>query len=296
MIASGVSFRRSVSPGWPFCPPGFLPDGSRKLLTRGGFLSPSLDGGLPLLLLFSPRRRSNSAICARNAAISAACPACCASSSAMRSSFESWSRAVRSTDSFESTRRSHVNRILHPCPASRHNTRTPACDRVSWTVGLGTWAVTHDLHTGLRATRIEGLGTRIIGIGVKTDGLRLSRLVDDLEGLRRLAEIILAGALVMRNRQGHRCRAPDHQRFVDRFFKPFEIVSMVRAVKSAIWLDGFDERQNLLCRSGDRARIIKAGTEADGPLFHRLADLAPHFGHLCGGSGAVEAVHHPVPQ
>src|SRR5271170_2314816 len=145
MIASGVSFRRSVSPGWPFCPPGFLPDGSRKLLTRGGFLSPSLDGGLPLLLLFSPRRRSNSAICARNAAISAACPACCASSSAMRSSFESWSRAVRSTDSFESTRRSHVNRILHPCPASRHNTRTPACDRVSWTVGLGTWAVTHDL-------------------------------------------------------------------------------------------------------------------------------------------------------
>ena len=142
MIASGVSLRRSVSPGWPFCPPGFLPDGSRKLLTRGGFLSPSLDGGLPLLLLFSPRRRSNSAICARNAAISAACPACCASSSAMRSSFESWSRAVRSTDSFESTRRSHVNRILHPCPASRHNTRTPACDRVSWTVGLGTWAVT----------------------------------------------------------------------------------------------------------------------------------------------------------
>jgi hypothetical protein len=39
----------------------FLPDGSRRLLIRGGLFSPSLDGGLPLLLLFSPRRRSNSA-------------------------------------------------------------------------------------------------------------------------------------------------------------------------------------------------------------------------------------------
>ena len=31
---------------WPFCPPGFLPDRSRKLDTRTGFLSPSLDGDL----------------------------------------------------------------------------------------------------------------------------------------------------------------------------------------------------------------------------------------------------------
>jgi hypothetical protein len=30
-----------------------LPDGSRKLLTRCGFFNPSLEGGLPLLLLFS---------------------------------------------------------------------------------------------------------------------------------------------------------------------------------------------------------------------------------------------------
>lgn len=30
-------------------------------LVRGGFFSPSPDGGLPLLPLFSPRRRSNSA-------------------------------------------------------------------------------------------------------------------------------------------------------------------------------------------------------------------------------------------
>jgi hypothetical protein len=50
-----------------------LSDGSRKLLTRGGFLSPSLDGGLPLLELFNPSRRSSSAIRAFSAAISAAC-------------------------------------------------------------------------------------------------------------------------------------------------------------------------------------------------------------------------------
>jgi len=48
-----------------------LPDGSRKLLTRTGFFSPSLDGGLPLLPLFSPRRRSNSASRSINAAFSA---------------------------------------------------------------------------------------------------------------------------------------------------------------------------------------------------------------------------------
>src|ERR1700679_1979707 len=61
MVASGFSTWHSVSPGWPFCPPVLLPDGSRRLLTRTGLFNPSLDGGLPLLLLFSPRRRSNSA-------------------------------------------------------------------------------------------------------------------------------------------------------------------------------------------------------------------------------------------
>ena len=40
---------------------------------RGGLLSPSLDGGLPLLELFNPSRRSSSAIRAFSAAISAAC-------------------------------------------------------------------------------------------------------------------------------------------------------------------------------------------------------------------------------
>src|SRR5262249_38273527 len=60
---SGFSTGRRVSPRWPFCPPGFLPDRSRKLLTRGsrgGFFSPSLEGGLLLLVLFNPSRRSSS--------------------------------------------------------------------------------------------------------------------------------------------------------------------------------------------------------------------------------------------
>jgi hypothetical protein len=48
-----------------------LPVGSRKLRTRGGFFNPSLEGGLPLLRLFSPRRRSSSANRAVSAAFSA---------------------------------------------------------------------------------------------------------------------------------------------------------------------------------------------------------------------------------
>ena len=57
---------------WPFCPPGGLPDRSRRLRVRGsrlGLCSPSLDGGLPLLELFSPSRRSNSATRASNTAM-----------------------------------------------------------------------------------------------------------------------------------------------------------------------------------------------------------------------------------
>jgi hypothetical protein len=42
-------------------------DRSRKLDTRAGFLSPSLDGGLPLFELFNPSRRSSSAIWALSA-------------------------------------------------------------------------------------------------------------------------------------------------------------------------------------------------------------------------------------
>ena len=67
---------------WPFCPPGFLPDRSRRLLARAGFVSPSLDGGLPLFELFSPSRRSSSA----SRAFSAAFSASRATTSASRSS------------------------------------------------------------------------------------------------------------------------------------------------------------------------------------------------------------------
>jgi hypothetical protein len=42
-----------------------------KLDTRAGFLSPSLDGGLPLFELFNPRQRSSSEIRAFRAAFSA---------------------------------------------------------------------------------------------------------------------------------------------------------------------------------------------------------------------------------
>src|SRR5271166_5843382 len=54
------------------------PDGTRRLLTRGGFFSPSLDGGLPLLLLFNPRRRSNSATRAKSTCRSLTRSAFCA--------------------------------------------------------------------------------------------------------------------------------------------------------------------------------------------------------------------------
>jgi hypothetical protein len=36
---------------YPYCPPRGLPHGSRKLLVRAGLSAPSLEGGLPLLLL-----------------------------------------------------------------------------------------------------------------------------------------------------------------------------------------------------------------------------------------------------
>ena len=63
---------------WPFCPPDFFPDFSRRLDTRGSFFSPSLEGGLllledglPLLDEFSPKRRSSLASRAFNRVFSA---------------------------------------------------------------------------------------------------------------------------------------------------------------------------------------------------------------------------------
>lgn len=62
IVESAFSTWRRVLPGCPGCPPDFLPEASRRLLIRRGFFSPSLDGGLPLLLLSRPRRRSSSAM------------------------------------------------------------------------------------------------------------------------------------------------------------------------------------------------------------------------------------------
>ena len=64
-MRSGVSASRSVAPLWPGCPPGRLPDRPRWLRVRfrfraGRLAGPSLDGGLPLLLLSRPTRRSSS--------------------------------------------------------------------------------------------------------------------------------------------------------------------------------------------------------------------------------------------
>src|ERR1700747_1328657 len=84
MTWSGAATCSRVSPLCPFWPPDGLFDGPRRLWVRagrGGFLSPSLDGGLPLFELFSPSRRSSSAIRAFRAAISAACAAISAISS-----------------------------------------------------------------------------------------------------------------------------------------------------------------------------------------------------------------------
>src|SRR4051812_33805402 len=72
MVTFGSATWHKVSPLWPFCPPGGLPDRSRRLRVRGsrlGLCSPSLHGGLPLLELFSPSRRSNSATCPSNTAM-----------------------------------------------------------------------------------------------------------------------------------------------------------------------------------------------------------------------------------
>ncbi len=45
-----------------FLPARGLAERSRRLVTRAGFFSPSLDGGLPLFELFNPSWRSSSAI------------------------------------------------------------------------------------------------------------------------------------------------------------------------------------------------------------------------------------------
>lgn len=63
-ILSGVWLCLSVSPLWPGWPPLLFLPFWRNEWVRGGFESPSLEGGLELLLLFLLRRFSNSAILA----------------------------------------------------------------------------------------------------------------------------------------------------------------------------------------------------------------------------------------
>ena len=81
---SGLTTAQRVFPGCPYCPPAGFFDRSRKLRVRGGFLlSPSLDGGLLLFELFSPRRRSNSTTRATSAAFSWRIVSFCAASAAL---------------------------------------------------------------------------------------------------------------------------------------------------------------------------------------------------------------------
>ena len=88
----GLSVCRKVAPLCPGCPPGRLPERPRWLRVRfgaGGLAGPSLDGGLPLLPLFRPTRRSSSSRRCCNPAISA----CCRSTVARSCSFAPRSRA-----------------------------------------------------------------------------------------------------------------------------------------------------------------------------------------------------------
>src|SRR5450631_3967043 len=123
---SGAATCSRVSPLCPFWPPEGLSDGPRRLLVRaarGGFLSPSLDGGLPLLELFNPSRRSSSARRAFSAAISAAW----AATSAISSSCDGQQR--ESGSFIESLNRNPIplSRKIYPHSLQRN---------------LSTWAVT----------------------------------------------------------------------------------------------------------------------------------------------------------
>jgi len=134
MIASGVSLRGKVSPGWPCCPPVFLLEGSRRLLTRAGFFSPSLDGGLPLLLLFSPSRRSKSAMRDCDAAMSTCCSAFCRRSAAITASVDAGSGDTAASSSRESGSTGRDMESLTHVPS-----RVSTADQ-----SLATWVVTEE--------------------------------------------------------------------------------------------------------------------------------------------------------
>src|SRR5579859_2823864 len=82
--ASGVATRCSVWPRCPSCPPGFFPLFVRRLL--GFRLSPSLEGGFPLLWLSLASRACSSPTCAANCSTCSRKAAFSASNSAIRAS------------------------------------------------------------------------------------------------------------------------------------------------------------------------------------------------------------------
>ena len=152
----------SVSPLWPFWPPGFFPEASRRLRTRDGFFNPSLEGGLELLVLFSPRRYSSSPTLHLRATFSAAMAsiwsrwdcicAVCASRRAVSESMRAvrtsmcaaWeAMMVRSLSSLD--RSSDLARLIRIL-----NRQTPGMSRqIAQSAILATsgdtWAVTNDL-------------------------------------------------------------------------------------------------------------------------------------------------------
>ena len=125
-ILSGLADCRSVSPLWPFRPPNLLLERSRRLRARVGFFKPSLDGGLELLALFKPGRRSSSAIRAFSAAFSASgasIRAACAATSASRSSVVGSGGASRIIRFLKSRNPAAVEKIAQLAPRTLFNGR-----------------------------------------------------------------------------------------------------------------------------------------------------------------------------
>jgi hypothetical protein len=138
MTWSGAATCSRVSPLCPFWPPDGLFDGPRRLWVRpgrGGFLSPSLDGGLPLFELFSPSRRSSSAIRAFRAAISAACAAISAiSSSRDGSRCESGFGLIESLNRKPMPLSRKIYRRSHPATQPSRTFSTGGLNRRFWGV------------------------------------------------------------------------------------------------------------------------------------------------------------------
>src|SRR6516225_3377408 len=131
--------------------------------------------------------------------------------------------------------RSAASMLLHDHSAEISSSILPAC------CGKVGGPRHHDLHAGFWTAGIEALGTRIVGIRIKANRLRLPGGVDDGEGLRRLPEIVADRALMMRDGQRDRSLPPDHQRLINRFFQFFEVIAMMGTIKPTMQLDGLHQ-------------------------------------------------------